>query len=310
MTLADRLTGRIIGQEPAIQAVCEAIRRGRTGLSSSQRPWGVFLFVGPPGVGKTELAKVLSEEVYGNIEGMIRFDMGDFTEPHSTAKLVGAPPGYVGHDQGSPLVERLRRRPYSLLLFDEIEKAHPDVLAVLLRLFSDGAIEAADGALADARNAIVILTSNVLGAAGEAGRPGFGFAARSGGPPPTQALLRSTLEGLLPLSVIDRLDAIIPFNALGAVDLERIARRRIEEVAQRAAALCGVEVEVAPEVAPWIVTQSQSDSQGARGIQRTVDTQVGTPVAGFLNQRSEGVRKIRISMINDTVDVHAVNAGA
>src|SRR5262249_53262982 len=213
-TLEERLSQRIIGQPHAIHMVTDAIRRGRQGLAALNKPWGTFLCVGPPGVGKTELAKMLAEEVYGGPDGLIRFDMGEFTEPHSTAKLIGAPPGYVGYDHGAPLVERLRKRPYSLLLFDEIEHAHGDVLAVLLRLLSEGTLVDTEGGLADARNSIVIITSNLHDPEREIIRVGFTRGADGMALQLTQPALRALVARHLPSKLVDRLDAILSFNPL------------------------------------------------------------------------------------------------
>lgn len=273
-TLEERIGKRIIGQQAAIRAITDAIRRGRQGLADEHKPWGVFLLVGPPGVGKTEIAKVVAEEVFSEEDGLIRFDMGDFTAQHSAARLIGAPPGYVGYDQGAPLVELLRKRPYSLLLFDEIEHAHADVLAVLLRLFSEGTIADADGNTADARNAIIILTTNLLGPE-EGRRPGFVPDVKSPGES-SQAGLRSLLERHLPAKFIDRIDAIINFNALTVDDLEAIARLKVEEVINRATAIYKVSVDVDAEVMRWLAEKAVREGSGARAVQRIVDEHVGT----------------------------------
>ena len=310
-TLEERLNARIIGQQLAVRTVGEAIRKGRKGLAGGNRPWGVFLFVGPPGVGKTELAKVIAEEVYDGPEGLIRFDMGDFTEPHAKAKLIGAPPGYIGYDQGAALVERLRRHPYSLLLFDEIEHAHEDVLAVLLRLLSEGTIEAADGAVADARNAIVIMTSNALGASWDGTRLGFARTTPNGRAHPTQAELRSQVERILPVKLIDRLDAIVPFDSLTAQDLEQIARIHAGEVLRRVESAYGVTVEVAPDVWPWLAARSLSESPGARAVQRTVDAHIAGPLGEFVGTPDTGQthEKLRITLVNDQTQVQAAPEG-
>ncbi|MCI0744371.1 MAG: AAA family ATPase [Verrucomicrobia subdivision 3 bacterium] len=303
-TLAERISARVIGQPEAIETVTNAIRRGRQDLADRSKPWGVFLFIGPPGVGKTELAKVLAEEVYGGADGLIRFDMGDFTEPHSTAKLVGAPPGYVGYEQGSPLMERLRTHPYSLVLFDEIEHAHENVLAVLLRLLSEGTLVDGDGNIADARNSIVIMTSNLL-APGESERTvGFGTATTTAAP--SQGELRSSMERQFPAKLIDRLDGIIRFNKLRAGDLEAIARNKLTEVVSRISLIYGVEVDIAEEVFPWLARKAASESNGARGMQRVVDSDMAAPLAAFLSASpaQRGVR-IRVAVEGEKIQVAA-----
>jgi ATP-dependent Clp protease ATP-binding subunit ClpC len=299
-TLEDRLNRRIVGQAESIRTVVEAIRRGRQGLAAPDKPWGVFLFVGSPGVGKTELAKVLAEEVYGGSDGLIRFDMGDFTEAHSTARLIGAPPGYIGHEDGAPLVERLRRRPYSLLLFDEIEHAHENVLAVLLRLLSEGTLMDSEGNIADCRNSIVILTSNALDPERASLRVGFSRDDASVADA-SQSELKSLLETHFPRKLIDRLDAVVRFAVLGPTELESIALREAEEIVARVAQLYGSRVEAAPAALAWIARRATIESRGARDIRRAVEATLSGPLGSFLS-RAQGQGKPTLS-----VDVRVVD---
>jgi ATP-dependent Clp protease ATP-binding subunit ClpC len=303
-TLEDRVRKRIVGQDEAIHAVAEAIRRGRQGLATGDRPWGVFLFVGPPGVGKTELAKVLADEVFGSPDGMIRFDMGDFTEPHSTARLVGSPPGYVGYDRGAPLVEKLRANPYSLLLFDEIEQAHENVLATLLRLLSEGTITDSDGMTADARNSIVIMTSNILD--GGHVSTGIGFAPQGNSVFPAEAdqrKLKASLSPKLPSRLLDRVDTVVLFRALGVSDLAAIAERSIRDVVAKIGSAHGLTLEVSPRVAPWLAEKISAAGSGARDIQRAIDRYVGEALAEFAGSHANASGSFEIAPEGDAITV-------
>jgi ATP-dependent Clp protease ATP-binding subunit ClpC len=298
-TLEERIGKRIIGQSHAVKIVADAIRRGRHGLGGPGRPWGVFLFVGPPGVGKTELAKVLAEEVYGGAEGLIRFDMNDFSEPHATAKLLGAPPGYVGYWEGAPLVERLHKRPYSLLLFDEIDHAHVEVQSTLLRLLSEGTITGTSGDVGDARNCIIIMTTNALDPERNA-RMGFGRPEEPDEDGPSDAELRPQVERFLERKLVDRIDSIVSFRPLSREDLAAIARLRIDETVRQAPDFREVRVTVAEDVLTWLVDKIPPDSAAARGVQRAVDTYISGRLGDFLVRAIDrGVKAVRIALDAD-----------
>ena len=187
LALEEELHRRVVGQEEAVAAVARAVRRGRVGLKEPGRPIGSFFFLGPTGVGKTELCKALAAALFGSEEALLRFDMSEYMEKHTVSRLIGSPPGYVGHEEGGQLTERVRRRPYSVVLFDEIEKAHPDMWGILLQIMEDGVLTDAQGRKADFRNTVVVLTSNVGAARITAKGSRLGFlsrAARTGRPAP------------------------------------------------------------------------------------------------------------------------------
>jgi ATP-dependent Clp protease ATP-binding subunit ClpA len=230
--------------------------------------------------------------------------MGDFTEPHSKAKLIGAPQGYVGYKQGAPLVEHLHNHPYSLLLFDEIEHAHEDVLAVLLRLLAEGTIADADGNIADARNSIIILTSNLLAAEREGRVPGFAIDLKGQSPDQSQAGLRLLLERHFPNKFIDRLDAIIRLNPLTVDDLEAIADAEGREIVSRAALIHKVCVGIDTGVMRWIAERAASENSGARAVHRAIDQYIAAPLGATLSraQMHGGVR-IQVTVSGDAIEV-------
>jgi ATP-dependent Clp protease ATP-binding subunit ClpC len=288
-TLETRLNGRIFGQAEAVSVVADAIRRGRQGVGSAQRPWGVFLFVGPPGVGKTEMAKVLAEEMFGGPDGLMRFDMGMFAEAHSIAKLIGAPPGYIGYTQGAPLVEQLRKRPHSLLLFDEIEHAHENVYAILLSLLDEGVVSDPDGNVAQARNCVVILTSNLL-----AGRDShkYGFSQTAEIKP---ADVRGELSRKLPVKLLDRLDEIVLFRQLTVDEWKKLIVRAIDGVCRRIDA-SGVQLVVSPAVATWLASKVAGSGEGGRAVQRTVNEHFGTCVSDALTCRPPAMSVLSVDI--------------
>ena len=239
LKLEEELHRRVVGQEEAVRAVARAVRRGRVGLKEPERPTGCFLFLGPTGVGKTELSRALALCLFGSEEALFRFDMSEYMEKHAVSRLIGSPPGYVGHEEGGQLTEKVRRRPYCVVLFDEIEKAHPDVWGILLQIMEDGTVTDAQGRKADFKNAVVVLTSNV-GAAritARGSRLGFSAAAhRDGETRSPEELREAVLDDLKKVfrpEFLNRLDETIVFTQLGREEIRAIARRMLSRVGER-----------------------------------------------------------------------------
>ena len=277
--LEDALHRRVVGQEEAVKAVARAVRRGRVGLKDPDRPTGCFLFLGPTGVGKTELCKALAEALFGSEEALLRFDMSEYMEKHTVSRLIGSPPGYVGHEEGGQLTEKVRRRPYCVVLFDEIEKAHPDVWGILLQIMEDGVVTDAQGRKADFKNAVVVLTSNV-GAAritARGSRLGFSAAERKDGETrPLEELRAAVLEDLKKVfrpEFLNRLDESIVFTQLGRAEIQAIARRMLERVGERMRAL-GVTLRFTDAALAVLADQGFDPDYGARPLRRTIRAQV------------------------------------
>ncbi len=279
---------RVVAQRPAISALARSIRRSRAGLKNPQRPVGSFLFLGPTGVGKTEVARSLAEFLFGSERSMIRFDMSEFMEKHSVSKLIGSPPGYVGHEEGGQLTERIRRSPYSVLLFDEIEKAHPDIFNVLLQVFEDGILTDALGNAVDFKNTIIIMTSNI-GARFIQKRGALGFQAQA-------ADSREKLEDMVMSAVkqtfnpefINRLDEIIIFDELGDEELLEIVGLQVE-LMNRMLGRRGLEVRLTEEAKHWIVKKTCADrTYGARPLRRALQKYVEDPLSEALIQGELG----------------------
>ncbi len=269
--LDELLKARVIGQDAAVTAVSRAIRRGRMGLKDPRRPVGSFIFMGPTGIGKTELAKALAEVMFGDRSAMIRLDMSEYMEKHSVSKLIGSPPGYVGYEEGGQLTERIRRRPYSVVLFDEIEKAHPDVFNILLQVLEDGVLTDSQGRHVDFRNTILILTSNV-GASELAGAKSLGFT--SGNESENDEKIRrdrmmNALKSTFRPEFLNRIDDIIIFNSLGKEDIEAIALLMLEDVIKRIEEL-GIHIRFDASVPALLAKEGFDPTYGARPLRRAV----------------------------------------
>lgn len=283
--LEELLSERVVGQPEAIREVAEAVRRGRSGICEEKRPIAAMLFIGPTGVGKTELCKALSATIYGSEAAMIRLDMSEYMEKHAISRLLGAPPGYVGHGEGGELTEPVRRRPYSLVLLDEVEKAHRDICGILLQVMDDGVLTDAEGRHVDFRNTLLVMTSNLGSEA--AGAVGFGER--------TDAQQRALRDHFTP-EFLGRIDCIARFEQLGEAELAQIAEHQLaalEERAQRQHLL----LELAPEMAEWIARRAARQSSGAREVRHLIRAELEAPLARLL-LRETPPQKIAIRVEN------------
>ena len=267
LRLEDTLRERIIGQDEAIAALSRAIRRGRTGLKDPRRPIGTFIFLGQTGVGKTELSRALAGALFGSENALIRLDMSEYMEKQSISKLIGSPPGYVGFEEGGQLTEKIRRHPYAVVLFDEMEKAHPDVFNLLLQVMDDGCLTDSQGRRADFRNTVIIMTSN-LGAAGA--RQTLGFASvKDGGEVADRDRMMTALRASFPPEFLNRVDEILVFRPLGHEELARIARVMLDDVSRRAQAL-NINLTFDDSAVELITVSGQDARGGARPLRRAV----------------------------------------
>ncbi len=286
--LADDLKAKVIGQDEAIDKVAKAIRRNRVGLGKQNRPIGSFLFVGPTGVGKTELAKQLAYEMFGSEESMIRFDMSEYMEKHSVSKLIGSPPGYVGYEEAGQLTEKVRRNPYSLILLDEVEKAHPDVLHMFLQILDDGRLTDAQGRTVSFKDALIIMTSNAGTGKVEA-NVGFG-AAREG---ITRSVLNQLNNYFTP-EFLNRFDGIIEFKALSKENLLSIVSLMLHDVNQTLSHQ-KMHIDVPQDVQEKLVDLGYSATMGARPLRRTIQDQIEDGIAEYYLEHPQ-VRQLKAQL--------------
>jgi ATP-dependent Clp protease ATP-binding subunit ClpC len=281
LRLEEQLHARIVGQDEAVSAIAEAVRRSRAGLGDPNRPVGSFLFLGPTGVGKTELARALAEVLFGDEQLMVRFDMSEFQERHTVSRLVGAPPGYVGYDEAGQLTEQVRRRPYAVLLFDEIEKAHADVFNILLQILDDGRLTDAQGRTVDFKNTVVIMTSNL-------GADRIQQFARQGGDfDRLRDDLMEALRGSFRPEFINRIDEIIVFRALTDKQLEEITRLLLDRLARRLHAQ-RIDVEFTDDAVEFLAREGFDPEFGARPLRRTIQRLVENELSRLVLQGSVG----------------------
>ena len=254
LDLEQILARRVVGQQRAIGAISEAIRRARAGLHDPRRPLGSFLFHGPSGVGKTELAKTLASALFGTDAALVRVDLSELNEAHAVSRLLGAPPGYAGHDEPGQLTEPVRRRPYCVVLFDELESAHPDVAAILLQILDDGRVTDAKGRKIDFRHAIIILTTN---------------------------LSEDDMQVVLRPELLNRIDEIVAFEPLGLEQIEQIVAIHVNALADRLDARF-VRLRLSEEARRFLALESMAAGSGARYVQRTVSRQISTPLSSAI----------------------------
>ncbi|MCR5769232.1 MAG: ATP-dependent Clp protease ATP-binding subunit [Lachnospiraceae bacterium] len=306
MQLESTLHKRVIGQEEAVAAISKAIRRGRVGLKDPNRPTGSFLFLGPTGVGKTELSKALAEAVFGTEESIIRVDMSEYMEKHSVSKMIGSPPGYVGFEEGGQLSEKIRRHPYSVVLFDEIEKAHPDVFNILLQVLDDGHITDAQGRKVSFKNTIIIMTSNA-GAQAIISPKQLGFASQAD----AQADYKRMKEGVLDEvkrifkpEFINRIDEIIVFHSLTREDISKIVGIMTDKIVKRAMEEMNIKLRIDDSFTAFIAEKGFDEKFGARPLRRAIQTELEDKLAEeILNGKTSEGDTVTVAYDNDKKEV-------
>lgn len=310
--LEKSLHERVVGQNEAVEAVAKAIRRGRVGLKDPKRPIGSFLFLGPTGVGKTELSKALAEVLFGDENSMIRVDMSEYMEPHSISKLIGSPPGYVGFDEGGQLTEKIRRKPYSVILFDEIEKAHPDVMNMLLQILEDGRLTDSQGRTINFKNTVIIMTSN-LGARMITDKKSLGFSSKvkedveSNNKKEYEETKKEVMEVVkkeLRPEFINRIDEIIVFHRLNNEEISQIIDIMLKEVTRRLKEQ-KIEIEFEPDVKELVASKGIDKNFGARPLRRTIQSLVEDRLAEeILDGKLEKGKKTKIGVKDEKVIVN------
>ncbi len=282
--LEERLHERVVGQNHAISVIAKAIRRSRVGLQDPRRPYGSFLFLGPTGVGKTEIAKSLCEILFGTQDALIRIDMSEYMEKHSISKLIGSPPGYIGYEEGGQLTEKIRRHPYCVLLFDEVEKAHPDIFHLLLQLLEDGHITDSQGRKVSCKNAIVILTSNIGGSAIANQSPALGFAV-SQTEDRIQEKIQAELKQTFRPEFLNRLDEIIYFSRLTKEDVTKISKKMIAQIQARLSPM-GIHFTLHESVYDWLCNKYYNPIYGARPLRNAIRRHIEDPLSERLLSES------------------------
>ena len=304
--LENTLHKRVIGQEEAVGAVAKAVKRGRVGLKDPARPIGSFLFLGPTGVGKTEVAKALAEAVFGNEDAMIRVDMSEYMEKHSVSKMIGSPPGYVGHEDGGQLSEKVRRNPFSVILFDEIEKAHPDVFNILLQVLDDGRITDSQGRTVDFKNTIIIMTSNA-GASSIIEPKRLGFGDMSDEKQDHELMKNNVMEEVRRIfkpEFLNRIDETIVFRTLNKDDMKKITALLMKELVKRAEDQLDIELTVRDSARTYIVEKAYDKKYGARPLKRKIQDEIENRLAeDIINGRIKRGDKVIVSTKNKQISL-------
>jgi len=280
LTMEEHLHKRIVGQDEAITAISDAIRRARSGMKDPRRPNGSFIFLGSSGVGKTELAKALAEFLFDDQDAMVRVDMSEYRTQHTVSRLFGAPPGYVGYEEGGQLTEAVRRRPYQIVLFDEIEKAHPDVWNALLQILEDGRLTDGQGRVVDFRNTVLIMTSNIGTEFGKIGGT-LGFIRSTGGDEEALKAKEKIEEGLKQTfrpEFLNRIDEVIIFHTLTLEHMEQIVDLQMQEIHERLGER-GVGIELTEKARQWLAREGYDPAFGARPLRRTLQRYVESPLS-------------------------------
>ena len=307
--MEDRLHERIVGQERAIAALADAIRRSRSGMSDPRRPIGSFIFLGSSGVGKTELAKALAEFLFDDEEALIRVDMSEYREQHTVSRLFGAPPGYVGYEQGGQLTEQVRRRPYSVVLFDEIEKAHPDVWNSLLQLLDDGRLTDGQGRVVNFRNAVIVMTSNV-GTSFVKRSGALGFAGMAAAEREDHKRIEEALKQTFRPEFINRIDEIIIFEPLAEADVIEIVKLQVKDVQLRLSEQGNLSIELTEPAQRWLAQQGFDKDFGARPLKRAIQRYVESPLSvRLLRGEFKSGDRVRIDVVDDQLDFLLLESG-
>ena len=290
--MEDILSQRVIGQKAAIKAVADSIRRSRVGLKDPKKPIGSFLFLGPTGVGKTELSKAVAEFLFDNEDAIVRIDMSEFMEKHSVARLIGAPPGYVGFEEGGLLTEKVRRKPYQIILFDEIEKAHIDVMNLLLQVLDEGRLTDSRGRTVSFKNTLIILTSN-LGAQYLANQ---GELQTNGD---TENLVKNEVKNYLRPEFINRLDDIIVFSRLSPMDMDQIVTTQIKHL-QGLLDDKGIQISIDEKAKQWISREGYDPIYGARPLKRLIQKKLYNAIANeMLEGKNQEMSRMKVSLSED-----------